>query len=330
MSSENQQPIKLFCRGCGEKLDVTLLEPFSHVPCPNCGLSLRVPKRFDRYLLEKLCGIGGMSKVYRAIDPDLARRVAIKILDPEFNAECRGCEQFIYEAKLVARVNHPGIIPIYDCGVYENEPFLVMRYMERGSLEAMLKSRTMPDLAITCGWLHTIADGLQAALKFDIIHHDIKPGNILISDTGEAGLGDFDLADVRDSVESLLCATGWASPAYVSPERLQDGHEDYQGDIFSLGVTAYELVTGQIPFDTNGETEDLIKRRRHPFFTEAHLLNPAVSRRFSDLLNRMMRFDPATRPDYPEIVEIFRLESQGAGESMFARLKRLLHIGKPE
>ncbi len=322
-----EAPIKLFCRSCAQKVDVSELKPFSLIPCPNCGTTLRVPKRFDRYLLEKLCGIGGMSKVYRAIDPDLARRVAVKILNSEFTAEYHGCEQFIYEAKLVARISHPGVIPIYDCGVYDEQPFLVMRYMERGSLEAMLKSQTMPDVSVVCAWLTTITEGLAAALKLDIIHHDIKPGNILIADTGEAGLGDFDLADVRDSVESFLTATGWASPAYVSPERLTDGHEDFQGDIFSLGVTAYELVTGQLPFDTQGETEDLVKRRRHPFYTEAHLLNPAISPRFSDLLNRMMSFDPAKRPLYPEIIDIFSRESKGTRETMLTRLKRFFRLG---
>ncbi len=321
----SQTPIKVFCRGCGEKLDVSLLEPFSRVPCPNCGLSIRVPRRFDRYLLEKVCGIGGMSKVYRAIDPELARRVAVKILNREFAEECRGCDQFIHEAKLVARINHPGVIPIYDCGIFEEEPFLVMRYMERGSLEAMQKAGQLPELPELCRWLHTIAEGLHAALQYQVVHHDIKPGNILISADGTAGLGDFDLADIREAPESLLTATGWASPAYVSPERLYEGHEDWQGDVFSFGVSAYELFTGQLPFGHSGETEELLERRRHPVYLPAIDLNPAVGQELSDLLNRMMTFEPLRRPDYPEIIAVFHRATHPRKPGFADKLKTFFH-----
>ena len=136
------EPVKVFCRGCHAKLDVSDLEPFSFFPCPDCGTRLRVPKRFDRYLLEKICGYGGMSKVYRAIEPELARRVAVKILNPGSEADDGGT-RFLAEARLVARVNHPGIIPIYNCGVFEAQPFLVMRYMESGSLEQWQMARLL-------------------------------------------------------------------------------------------------------------------------------------------------------------------------------------------
>lgn len=308
------KPIKLFCRGCGQKLDLSLLDPFSRVECPACGASVRVPKRFDRYLLEKVCGIGGMSVVYRAIDPDLARRVAIKVLNAELNEEYRNGEQFLYEAKLVARINHPGVIPIYDCGIYEGQPFLTMRYMENGSLEAMLKAKLLPELSVVLKWLLTIAGGLQEALSLGIIHHDIKPGNILIADDGGAGLGDFDLADVRDSQESLLAATGWASPAYVSPERLYSGAEDFPGDIFSFGVTMYELFTETLPFGIKGETEELIARRRHHLYPSVREVNPKISPELSELIDRMMAFDEKARPEYPEVVEGLNAAAAAAGK----------------
>lgn len=323
MSSQNQ-PIKLFCRGCGQKLDVSELEPFTKIPCPECGIMIRIPKPFDRYWLEKICGIGGMSKVYRAIDPDHQRHVAVKILDSEFHDEYRGGEQFVIESKLVAKIAHPGVIPVYDCGVWEHQPFLVMRYMSRGSLEAMQKNNILPDIPVLASWLHTIAEGLRAALEHDVLHHDIKPGNILIDSDGNAGLGDFDLADVRQGIESRMTATGWASPAYVSPERLQSGNEDWQGDLFSLGVTAYELMTGELPFGNTGETEDLLNRRRAQCPIDPHELNPRLSRSFCDLVLRMLSFSPNSRPTYDEVIQGFGREANLMRASFSDRLKEWL------
>lgn len=318
----DNKPIKLFCRKCGQKLDLSLLEPFTRAPCPVCGALIRVPKRFDRYLLEKICGIGGMSVVYRAIDQETSRRVAIKILNSELHQEYKGGDQFLYEAKLVARINHPGVIPIYDCGIYDKQPFLSMRYMEQGSLEGMLKARVLPELPVVINWFITIADGLREALSLDIVHHDIKPGNILVADDGGAGLGDFDLADVRENPESMLASTGWASPGYVSPERLYSGAEDYQGDIFSLGVTMYEVFTAILPFGIKGEAEELISRRKHRLYQPVSDVNPQVSPTLSMLIDRMMSFETKNRPEYPEIIEVLRAQNAG-------KTRRFLDLLRP-
>ncbi len=313
---DETQPIKLFCRGCGQKLDVSELEPFSKAPCPVCGTMLRVPKRFGRYLLEKICGIGGMSKVYRAIDPENVRRVAVKILDPEFYDEYRGGDQFIYESRLLAGISHPGLIPVIDCGVQDNQPFLVMPYMERGSLEAMVKNKKLPDLPILYSWLATVSDGLNTALSHNMLHHDIKPGNILVDMDCNAALGDFDLADVRSNIESRLAASGWASPAYVSPERLQTGHEDWQGDVFSLGASAYELLTGALPFSTEGETEELIERRRTLIPPVPSALNERISMPVSNIIMQMLSFEPGNRPEYKDIIAVFTQEAQNTASGI--------------
>lgn len=296
------EPVKVFCRGCHAKLDVSDLEPFSYFPCPECGTRLRVPKRFDRYLLEKICGYGGMSKVYRAIEPELARRVAVKILNPDSEANDGGA-RFLAEARLVARVNHPGIIPIYNCGVYEEQAFLVMRYMESGSLEQWLKEGRLPDVRQIALWLLKVTEGLEFALRREkIVHHDVKPGNILISAENEAKLGDFDLADVRDEGDSLTLCDGWGSPAYVSPERLLYGGEDFRGDIFSMGVTIYELMSGVPPFGVTGEPEELLDRRLEGVARPLAELNPEVSPELSALVGRMMSYAPEDRPEYGEVI----------------------------
>ncbi len=305
------EPVKIFCRGCHSKLDVSDLEPFSRVPCPCCGTQLRVPKRFDRYLLEKVCGIGGMSKVYRAIEPDLARRVAVKILNPDCPDREKVADRFLGEAQLVARLNHPGVIPIYNCGSCDGQPFLVMRFMEHGSLEEHFKAGTLPPYPHLLECLTVVAEGLKFALERDnIIHHDVKPGNILLTAENEAKLGDFDLADVREEGDELSWCDGWASPAYVSPERLFSGCEDHRGDIFSFGVSIYELLGGAAPFGLNGSVEELLERRRAEAFRPLSDRNDRVSPQLSKLVGRMLAYAPESRPGYSEIVETLQAESE--------------------
>ena len=310
MTMAAPEPLKVYCRGCHAKLDVSELEPFSYFPCPECGTRLRVPKRFDRYLLEKICGYGGMSTVYRAIEPELARRVAVKILNPESEANDGG-KRFLAEARLVARVNHPGIIPIYNCGVNEARPFLVMRYMESGCLEQWQKEERLPGVRQIAAWLRNVTEGLDFALRREkIVHHDVKPGNILISAENEAKLGDFDLADVRDEGDSLTLCDGWGSPAYVSPERLLYGGEDFRGDIFSMGVTNYELMSGVSPFGITGEPEELLDRRSAGVARSLAELNPEVTPELSSLAGRMMSYAPEDRPDYAEVIACLKQFSE--------------------
>lgn len=313
MPPTESEPIKVFCRGCKAKLDMSGLEPFSHVACPECGTILRVPMRFERYLLEKLCGRGGMSSVYRAIDPQLARRVAVKILDPA-NDEVKGeVDHFLEEAKIVSRLSHPGIIPVYNCGVWNGQAFMAMRYMDDGSLERHLKAHTLPLFPILLGQLTVIAEGLAYAQGRGVAHHDVKPGNILLSKEGEAKLGDFDLADVSAEKGFVSVRGGFASPGYVSPERLFFGAEDYRGDIFSFGVTIYELLAGAPPFGIVGEPEDLLERRNRKEYPPLAKLSIGCPQELSDLVDRMLAYSPGERPEYPEIIRILR-ESAEKGE----------------
>lgn len=307
---EQPEKIKIVCRQCRAKFDVTEFEPFSTFICPECGTKLRVPKQFGPYQLEKICGKGGMSVVYRAIDPEYSRYVAIKIMTGEAAADESVRKHFLQQGQLISRIDHPGVIPIYDCGEFRDQPYLVMKYMDGGSLEQLQSNHALPDLPTLLNALSYVAGGLQALLRAGIIHHDVKPGNIMYHNDGTAGLVDFDLAESPLCGGAMAGSADWASPAYVSPEWLETGKEDFRGDIFSFGVSAYELVTGQIPFLTDGDAGVLLERRRHPLYSPAHELNPAISEYFSDFLNSMMSFRPEDRPEYPEIIQAFRFESQ--------------------
>lgn len=297
--------IKLLCRQCRSKLDLTGEEPFSKVMCPVCGAVLRVPMRFGNYLLEKVCGTGGMSIVYRAIDQSRKKRIAIKILQKEFLQEDPEGQRYIAEKNTVDKIAHPGIIPIYDAGCQDSRPYLTMPYMDGGSLEEMLEKKQLPGVTQLCRWLAVIADGLACAHCHNIVHHDLKPGNILLNSSGEARLGDFDLADIRQKGDMHMINEWWASPGYVSPERLTYGGEDHRGDIFSFGITVYELFSGKLPFpSTVNDADLLLKLRREQDFQALYELRRDIPLELSELVTRMLRYAPDARPDYAEVTRI--------------------------
>lgn len=305
----NQCPEKIICSKCGKHLDISDLQPFDEFLCPQCGCKIKCPMLFERYYLLDICGIGGMSKVYRGFDPFKNRTVAIKITNADiFDTDTEGA-RFTFEAELVARINHPGIVRVFRGGIFENQPFLVMEFMKKGTLETLQKAFMLPPTEKILMWLSIIAGGLYAAEQIGIVHHDVKPANIMLSEEGDVKIGDFDLAEINTD-NSDSGSSDWASIAYVSPERLQSGREDSKGDIFSLGASAYELLTGEYPFGNTGEVDEILERRRAFNFEPVNHLNSTVPRSVSDFINRMMAFDPADRPSYPEIIAVFSSAGQ--------------------
>lgn len=299
-----QEPLKINCRNCGAKLDLSEFQPFSLLPCPECGASLRVPMRFERYLLEKICGKGGNSVVYRALEPDLARRVAVKVESENSSGESETARCFINAARISGKIRHAGMIPVYNCGTFEGKTFLVMRYMEHGDLEQMMKQNKLPGARQILTWISSLIPLLIEARKQNIVHHDIKPANIMLTAEDEAKLGDWDIADIREQGDISTPCTMWASPIYTSPERIFGGGEDWRGDIFSLGVTIYELLSGVAPFGLHGSQDEIYARRQNMQFRPLAALVPEVPPALSFLVTGMLDFYPENRPDYEEIADI--------------------------
>ena len=297
------EALKVSCPKCGVHLDVSDLEPFGEAACPLCGAAFTVPKRFDRYILEQVCGDGSCTTIYRAYDSRLSRYVALKILNESVEEERAAFGQnFLNEAKLVSSLSHPGILPIYDCGVCDGRQYLVSRYMAGGDLGRAMKKKKLPEMPTLLGMFATVADALDYSFRHaGVVHHDVKPANMLI-DGSEVRLGDFDLADVREEGDVNTPCAGWGTPAYVSPERLFSGGEDCRGDIFSLGASLYELLSGRTPFGLEGEVEELYERRREMAFPALCNLRSDLPRTLSDLATGMLEFMPDNRPGYPEIV----------------------------
>lgn len=296
--------IKIFCHNCQQKLDVTSLQPFARIACPACGAELIIPQWFDTYLLEEPCGYGGMSSVYRALDIALDREVAIKILNPEIAPESERSALFLNEARTAATINHYSVVPIYTCGIYNGQTYIVMQFMNGGSLEAKLNhaEETLP-IQDVVKWIHDVAEGLENACRHGIIHHDIKPGNIMLDADNNAKIGDFGIA------QSILASPAtpsakretWVSPLYVSPEKVATGEENSRGDIYSLGATFYHLLAGKPPFQ-NENLEELIWCRTKQNPLPPNQVRPEIPLVLTSLIMRMLHRYPDMRPSYQEII----------------------------
>jgi serine/threonine protein kinase len=296
--------LRIFCHQCQQKLDVTNLKSFSKVSCPTCATQLIVPKWFDSYLLEEVCGSGGGSVVYRSLDLTLDREIAIKIFS-EKGISPRFTKIFLHEGRVTASLNHPGIVPIYTCGQFEGQCFLVMQYMPNGTMEDQIKQNPKLKIAQVLTWMLEVTNALHAALEAGVVHHDVKPANILLDLDNSAKITDFGLAYALHDVQSqsLLSELGsYGSPDYVSPEKVINGCEDNKGDIFSFGVTIYELLTGKKPFKHTREDEDIIDVRASAPAVAPHELRPEISLKLSNFVMRMMDEDPARRPEYDKIL----------------------------
>ncbi len=303
-SEIDPRSIKIFCHNCQQKLDVTSLQPFARIACPSCGAELIIPKWFDTYLLEEPCGIGGMSSVYRALDIALDREVAIKILNPEIAPESERSALFLNEARTAATINHYSVVPIYTCGVFNGQTYIVMQFMNGGSLETKLNNAAEPlPIPDVVKWIRDIAEGLENACRHGIVHHDIKPGNIMLDSDGNAKIGDFGIAQsILASPETLASAKEtWVSPLYVSPEKVATGEENSQGDIYSLGATFYHLLTGKPPFQSEN-LEELIWCRTKQNPVPPNQIRTEIPLALTSLIMRMMHRYPDMRPSYQEVI----------------------------
>ncbi|HPN84732.1 MAG TPA: serine/threonine-protein kinase, partial [Victivallales bacterium] len=300
-----KRKIKILCYHCGQKLDLSDMQPFSEVECPSCNVKIIVPKWFENYLLEEPGGEGGMAIVYRALDLTLDREVAIKILNSSFAAEADRSQLFLHEARTAATINHYAVIPVYTCGISEGKPYIVMQYMDGGSLDSKL-SASGGNLPISqiLKWIKDVADGLDNARRHGIIHHDVKPANILLDNDGNAKIGDFGIAQVIHDWRSeniSKITKGWASPNYVSPEKVMTGQEDHYGDIYSLGVSLFQLLTGKLPFD-DPDVGVLIRMRLERDPLNPKDIRPEIPLKIANLATTMMNRSPDKRPSYREII----------------------------
>jgi serine/threonine-protein kinase len=252
------------------------------------------PATIGRYEILRELQQGGMATVYLARDPFFARQVAVKILsgsfshDPQFNA------RFEREAKVIAALEHPYIVPVYDYGREGERPYLVMRYMQGGNLSERLTGRPLPP-AESVPLFQRLAEALDEAHRQSIIHRDIKPANVLFDSRNQAYLSDFGVAKLLQATSSFTGATVLGTPAYMSPEQATSRRSvDGRSDVYSLGVMVYEALSGRRPFIAPEPVQLMLKHVNEPVppIDTARLGLPPEC---NTVLSKALAKDPAQR-----------------------------------
>jgi serine/threonine-protein kinase len=249
----------------------------------------------ERYELEELVGVGGMSSVYRAHDVLLERHVALKVMHEQLMTDGDHVERFRREARLAAQLSHPNIVTVIDRGEQEGRQFIVFEYVEGENLkslivrEAPLPEREAVELALQ------IADGLAFAHAHGLVHRDVKPQNVLLTEDGRAKVTDFGIAR-SIVVQRGLTQTGtvMGTSDYISPEQARGGPVDACSDIYSLGAVLYELLSGEVPFPGDNFVSVAMRHLNEPA-PSVRGVRPDVSQRLDAAIRRAMAKDPEDR-----------------------------------
>lgn len=256
--------------------------------------------RLGPYEIIEEIGKGGMATVFRAYQPSIGRYVAIKIIHRAIATDDRAVERFQREARLIARLEHPHLLPVYDYDGTHEPPYIVMRYLEGGTLKDVLDRSALP-LVDSSYLLRQLASALDYAHRQGVIHRDIKPSNIMIDIDGNGFLMDFGIARLATSGEGLT-QTGFAvgTPGYMAPEQgMGMDNIDHRADIYALGVMVYQMITGQMPYSAETPLGVVMKHINDPV-PSVRALNPQLPELLDAALMRAMakkpedRFDTAT------------------------------------
>jgi hypothetical protein len=323
-------PLLMHCPECGKALDVSGLAPYTKIECPHCAAVIRVRTTMGQYEIVGPLGEGGMSQVFRALDRNLGREVALKILHQSLSRDESLIAMFEREAKLTASIVHPNVVKVYTVGRDHGYFFIAMELLQAISLEQLIASKGALSEAEVLGVALDVARGLNAAYGEQLIHRDIKPGNMLVTGEGTTMLVDFGLAlqqGGEDVSEDL-----WATPFYVPPEKLDGLPDTFLGDIYSLGATLYHALAGKPPFDANTSSMDELKAIKKNT-VDLKSAAPGLSRPTIRLVEKMMAYLPADRvATYDELIsqieEVrrrqFGIEEAGRGRSRKKRFGAVL------
>jgi len=253
------------------------------------------PNKIGRYEIKSELGRGGMATVYRAYDPRFEREVALKVLPRELMHDGSFRVRFEREAKTIASLEHPAIVPVYDVGEDDNQPYFVMRLMAGGSLGEVIDQGPMP-LQEAARIMNRLGPALDEAHAKGIIHRDLKPGNILFDRVREPYISDFGIAKIAQS-QSGSTVTGGAiigTPAYMSPEQAQGDPVDGRSDIYALGVILYEMLSGTQPYQATTPMAVVVKHITDPI---PHILdtNPKLPAGIETIIEKAMAKNPDQR-----------------------------------
>ncbi len=252
------------------------------------------PEKIGRYEIKSELGRGGMATVYKAYDPRFEREVALKVLPREMMHDSSFRIRFEREAKTIASLEHPAIVPVYDVGEDDEQPYFVMRYMTGGSLADQIEKGPV-SLKEAARLMDRLGPALDQAHSKGVIHRDLKPGNILFDPAGEPYISDFGIAKIAQGQSTTV--TGGAiigTPAYMSPEQAQGDPLDGRSDIYAMGVILYEILAGTQPYQATTPMAVVVKHITDPI---PHILdaNPRLPSGIETIIEKAMAKNPDER-----------------------------------
>jgi serine/threonine protein kinase len=247
-------------------------------------------RKFGRYIIKEAIEQGGMANVFLAFDPLVEREVALKVLPRQLTVDTRFQERFKGEAKMIAGLEHPAIVPIYDFGEHEGQLYLVMRFMRGGTLTSRLQNGAL-SLTESQAILNRICSALDKAHQNKIIHRDLKPGNILFDEDGEAYLADFGIARLALGTQTTTIG---GTLQYMAPEQAEGKPLDARTDVYQMGIVLFEMLTGDIPFQANTPAA-MLYQHVHADIPSIHKFNPDLPPNIQTIIQRAMEKDREKR-----------------------------------
>jgi serine/threonine protein kinase len=261
-----------------------------------------IGRRLGKYEITELLGQGGMATVYKGYQPDIDRFVAVKVLPPHPGQDNQFVDRFRLEARTIAQLQHPHILPMHDYGSEGNTLYLIMAYLDGGSLKDRIEDGPLP-LHETETILRQIASALDYAHRRGVIHRDIKPDNILLDREGHALLADFGIVKILEGETTAgLTGTGGVlgTPAYMAPEQSQGLGVTARADIYALGVIVYEMLTGRQPYQADTPMQVMLKHITDPVPNPLEV-QASLPKALEPVMLRVLAKDPESR--YPTATE---------------------------
>jgi eukaryotic-like serine/threonine-protein kinase len=252
--------------------------------------------RLGAYEIVEEIGQGGMATVYRAYHPSTDRFVAIKVIHQSISTDPKAVERFQREATLVAKLEHPHLLPVHDYDGLHIPPYIVMRYLDGGTLRDLLEQNGSMSLADASYLMRQMTSALDYAHRQGVIHRDIKPSNIMIDQEGNAFLTDFGIARISVTGKALT-QTGFAvgTPGYMAPEQALDLENiDSRADIYSFGVMLYEMLIGKVPYEATSPMKLILQHMNNPI-PVASESNPALPKEIDAIIAKAMAKEPQDR-----------------------------------
>ncbi len=283
-----------------------------------------IPSRLGPYRVLSLLGEGSMGRVYKGFDEHLERYVAIKMVNSTLAANPEDIEGFRREARILASISHPNIALIYYFDICDNVPFFCMEYLPEGSVDSLLRQNKVLEPRTAISFVEQVALGLKKAQEKGVIHLDVKPSNLMVAEKNRIKIVDFGLASTHSESNSDLIV---GTPSYLAPEQINSGSIDHRCDIYSLGITFFEMLYGFLPF-SGANVKEIFAKKLTENLPAIQLLNATVPTKLYDLIVQMTARDPEKRiQNYDELLEkLEKVNDSFARRSFSIRRTREKHF----